>query len=312
MYLPKEIQLKTGEMFKAGAAGAREMKNKERSAGSQSEHNEVEDNQWETFEEQVEMTRQGNKEAEMRKRSENKRLIEKYAAEALARCPRPPGVECSEEDLLELIDVFRMEDDLNKAEAGVRDDLIERVQGKVQCRRQEAEIDFSEGVHEGREPPWVLGSVEGLNNLIERYDDGTKGLSAETQMSMKMAWGHGNEEQRVSTDWSVEAGEGQTKAKKVDWGEVAREATAATMASVEAVRLPHNGQHFWHRVEHRDVQGEQAWHLPTEEECKQLKEKAKALTAAAWQKRAVGVCRCTTSRVKSRKKGERSPKRSGR
>ena len=53
------------------------------------------------------------------------------------------------------------------------------------------------------------------------------------------------------------------------------------MASVESVRLPHNGQQFWHRVEHRDVQGEQAWHLPTEEECKQLSEKAKALTVAA-------------------------------
>ena len=99
---------------------------------------------------------------------------------------RDLGAECSEEDLLELIDVYRLVEDLDEEEAEVRDDLIEKVQGKVQCRQHEAEKDFSEGVHGGREPPWVLGSVEGLNNLIEKYDDGAKSISAATQMSMRM------------------------------------------------------------------------------------------------------------------------------
>ena len=66
--------------------------------------------------------------------------------------------------------MYSVEEDLNNVQAGVRDDLIERIQGKVQCGQQETEKDFSEGVHGGREPPWVMGSVEGLNN--ERYDDG--------------------------------------------------------------------------------------------------------------------------------------------
>ena len=86
MHLPKEIQLKTGEMFKAGAVKASEAKNKGQGAGSKNEHKEAESNQWESFETQVEMTRQGNKEAELRTRAHRDTLRGRW------RCiPGPPG-----------------------------------------------------------------------------------------------------------------------------------------------------------------------------------------------------------------------------
>ena len=118
-------------------------------------------------------------------------MIEQYAGKARERFPRAPEEQESEESLLEIIDLYSVEEGINAIDKQKKVDMLEACKGRVPCTLQVATADYSKGAHTGREPLWAVKPEEGLENLIERYNEEPKTLSREETSSLTSAWGRG-------------------------------------------------------------------------------------------------------------------------